>query len=104
MAGKLITEALGYTRGNHRNDLLGWWDAICLYDDVIGLMELPFEEQERLGEERSRLSVRVRQVEDDMIEQFVRMGEVSSVDVGQVFYILAKREFVAYNKEYEKKE
>ena len=104
LAGKLITEALGYTRGNHRNDLLGWWDAICLYDDVIGLMELPFEEQERLGEERSRLSVRVRQVEDDMIEQFVRMGEVSSVDVGQVFYILAKREFVAYNKEYEKKE
>ena len=67
-------------------------------------MELPVEEQERLKEERVRLAVRVRQVEDDMIEQFVRMGEVSSVDVGQVFYILAKREFVACNVKYEKKE
>ena len=86
-----MTEALGYTRGNHRGDLLGWWDAICLYDNVVGLMELPIEEQERLKEERVRLAVRVRQVEDDMIEQFVRMGEVSSVDVGQVFYILAKQ-------------
>ena len=104
LAGKLVTEALGYTRGNHRGDLLGWWDAICLYDNVVGLMELPIEEQERLKEERVRLAVRVRQVEDDMIEQFVRMGEVSSVDVGQVFYILAKREFVACNEKYEKKE
>ena len=95
---------LEYTRGNHRGDLLGWWDAICLYDNVVGLMELPIEEQERLKEERVRLAVRVRQVEDDMIEQFVRMGEVSSVDVGQVFYILAKREFVACNEKYEKKE
>lgn len=25
LAGKLVTEALGYTRGNHRDDLLGWW-------------------------------------------------------------------------------
>ena len=50
-------------------------------------MELPVEEQERLKEERVRLAVRVRQVEDDMIEQFVRMGEVSSIDVGLVFYI-----------------
>ena len=104
LAGKLVTEALGYMRGNHRGDLLGWWDAICLYDNVVGLMELPIEEQERLKEERVRLAVRVRQVEDDMIEQFVRMGEVSSVDVGQVFYILAKREFVACNEKYEKKE
>ena len=57
-----------------------------------------------MKEERVRLAVRVRQVEDDLIEQFVRMGEVSSVDVGQVFYILAKREFVACNEKYEKKE
>ena len=104
LAGKLVTEALGYMRGNHRDDFLGWWDAICLYDNVVGLMELPIEEQERLKEERVRLAVRVRQVEDDMIEQFVRMGEVSSVDVGLVFYILAKREFVACNTKYEKKE
>ena len=47
--------------------------------------------------------MRVRQVEDDMIEQFVRMGEVSSVDVGQVFYILAKRELADCNMKYEKK-
>ena len=58
LAGKLVTEALGYTRGNHRDDLLGWWDAICLYDNVVGLMELPVEEQERVKEERVRLAVR----------------------------------------------
>ena len=39
-----------------------------------------------------------------MIDQFERIGEVSSVDVCQVFYILAKREFVACNVKYEKKE
>ena len=95
LAGKLVTEALGYTRGSYRGDLLDWWEAICLYDDVIGLLELPLEERERLKGERARLSARVRQVEDEMIEQLAREG--------QVFYILAKREFAARNMEFEKK-
>ncbi len=103
LAGRLVTEALGYMRGNHRDDLLGWWDAICLYDNVIGLMELPLEEQEYLGEERLRLSVRVRQIEDKVVERFVRVGDISPVDTGLVFDILAKREFAACNEEYEKK-
>ena len=103
LAGRLVTEALGYMRGNHRDDLLGWWDAIGLYDNVIGLMELPLEEREYLGEERSRLSVRVRQIEDKVVERFVRVGDISPVDTGLVFDILAKREFAACNEEYEKK-
>ena len=38
-AGRLVMEALGYIRGGDRGVLLTWWDAICLYDDVIGTME-----------------------------------------------------------------
>ena len=103
LAGKLVTEALGYTRGSYRGDLLDWWEAICLYDDVIGLLELPLEERERLKGERARLSARVRQVEDEMIEQLAREGEFSPAGSVQVFYILAKREFAARNMEFEKK-
>ena len=83
--------------------MLDWWEAICLYDDVIGLLELPLEERERLKGERARLSARVRQVEDEMIEQLAREGEFSPGGSGQVFYILAKREFSARNMEFEKK-
>ena len=102
LAGKLVMEALGYMRGNFQGDLLGWWDAFCLYGDVIGLMELSLEEREHLGEERLRLSVRVRQVEDEIVGGFVRMGDIFSIDTGLVFYILAKREFAACNEEYGK--
>ena len=97
-----MTEALGYMRGNHRGNLLGWWDAICLYDNVVGLMELSLEEREHLGEERLRLSVRVRQVEDEVVGEFERIGDIFTIDTGQVFYILAKREFAACNEEYGK--
>jgi len=102
LAGRLVTEALGYTRGNHRCDLLGWWDAICLYDNVVGLMELPVEERERLQEERARLSVRVRQIEETLIDQ-LGMEVDTSLATGQVFYILARREFAACNTGYGKK-
>ena len=96
-------EALGYIRGGDRGVLLTWWDAICLYDDVIGTMELPKEEQERLNEERARLLGSVEREENERIECFRQMGQnadmglVSSVDVGLVFYILAKREFEMCN-------
>lgn len=101
LAGRLVTEALGYIRGGDREVLQSWWDAICLYDDVIGLMELPIGEQKHLEEERFRLSIRVRQIEDELIGLLEEVGE-SSLDMGQVFYILAKREFVACNMEYGK--
>ena len=102
LAGRLVTEVLGYTRGNVQVDLLAWWDAICLYDDVVGRVELPLEERERLSEERSRLSVRVRQMEDTLIDQFCMEEDTSRV-TGQVFHILAKREFAACNTEHGKK-
>ena len=38
-----------------------------------------------------------------MIEQLAREGEFSPAGSGQVFYILAKREFSARNMEFEKK-
>ena len=49
------------------------------------------------------MSARVRQVEDEMIEQLAREGDFSPAGSGQVFYILAKREFSACNMEFEKK-
>ena len=102
LAGQLVTEVLGYTQGGARVDLLSWWEAICLYDDAVGRVELPLEERERLSEERSRLSVRVRQMEDTLIDQFCMEEDTSRV-TGQVFHILAKREFAACNTEHGKK-
>lgn len=102
LAGRLVTEALGYTRNGTLDDLLAWWKAICQYDDAIGLMELSIGEQKHLGEERFRLSIWVRQVEDELIGLLEKAID-TSLDVGQVFCILAKREFAACNMEYGKR-
>lgn len=102
LAGRLVTEALGYTRGEDRGDLLAWWDAICLYDDVIGMMELPVEERERLAEERARLSVRVKQHEDELMERYKKKTGEKLYEVGQVFHVLTKREFTGCNELYGK--
>ncbi len=105
LAGRLVTEVLGYTRDSVCGDLLSWWNAICLYDDVIGAMELPKEEQERLNEERTRLRVSMVRQEEEKIERFRQMGPEADFSlVSEVFYILAKREFVACNEHYAVKE
>lgn len=101
LAGHLITEMLGYTRDGLRGDLFSWWDAIGLYDDVIGMMELPLKERRRLSEERVRLQVWIVQLEDERIERF-RHGDVGE-DLrfeAEVFHILAKRAFVECNELY----
>lgn len=105
LAGRLVTEVLGFTREGSRGDLFSWWDAICLYDDVIGMMELPLIERERLGEERNRLQVRLEQLEDEKIERF-RQGEGDEDIrfVAEVFHVLAKRAFAGYNELYRRKE
>ena len=98
LAGRLVMEALGYIRGGDRGVLLTWWDAICLYDDVIGTMELPKEEQERLNEERARLLGSVEREENERIECFRQMGQDADMGlVAEVLYILAKREFEMCN-------
>ncbi len=99
LAGRLVTEALGYIRGGARGVLLSWWDAICLYDDVVGAMMLPKEDYERLEEERARLWVSVEREEDKRIECFRQAGQEADFGlVSEVFYILAKREFAEGNK------
>lgn len=99
LAGRLVTEVLGYIRGGARDALLAWWDAICLYDDVVGVLELPKEERERLNEERARLRVSVVREEDKRIERFRQMGQDADVNlVAEVFYILAKRDFEELNR------
>ena len=99
LAGRLVMEALGYIRGGERDVLLAWWSAICLYNDVVGVMELPKEEQERLNEERTRLRGSMEREEDERIERFRQMGQDADIGlVAGVFYILAKREFEELNK------
>ena len=92
-------EVLGYMRGGERDVLLAWWSAICLYNDVVGAMELPKEELERLNEERARLRVSVEREEDERIERFRQAGQEADFGlVSEVFYILAKRQFEELNK------
>ena len=100
LAGRLVTEVLGYMRGENREMLLPWWDAICLYDDVVGAMELSLEEHVRLGEERARLVVTVRQQEEEIVKRFLQLRENDFDLIMKVFNILAKREFAACNERY----
>ncbi|WP_292270503.1 hypothetical protein [Butyricimonas sp.] len=100
LAGRLVTEALGYMRGGNREMLLSWWDAICLYDDAVGAMMLPLEEHTRLGEERARLVITVRQEEEEIVKRFLQLRENGFDVTIKVFNILAKREFAAYNERY----
>ncbi len=97
LARGLEAEALGCTRDGDCSDLLVWWDAICLYEDVM--IELPAEEQERLNEERGRLRIRIELEEGERIVRFRQLGQDADLSlVTQVFYILAKREFDGLNK------
>lgn len=99
LAGRLVTEALGYIRGGDRDVLLSWWDAICLYVDAVESMELPKEDRERLNEERARLRGSMEREEDGIIERFRQMGQEADFGlVSEVFYILAKREFEKLNQ------
>lgn len=103
LAGKLVMEALGYMRGGDCDDLLAWWDAICLYEDVVGTMELSMEEREYLGEERTRLSVRVKQLENKKIEYFQQLEDRNDTRcLPEVFDILARRAFDTCYRFYEK--
>ena len=103
LAGKLVMEALGYMRGGDCDDLLAWWDAICLYEDVVGTMELSMEEREYLGEERTRLSVRVKQLENKKIEYFQQLEDRNDTCcLPEVFDILARRAFDTCYRFYEK--
>ncbi len=101
LVGHLITEMLEHTRDGLRGDLFSWWEAICLYDDVIGMMELPLKVRRRLGEERERLQVWIVQLEDERIERFCNVDEDLHFDA-EVFNILAKRTFVKCNEAYGK--
>lgn len=104
LAGGLITEALGFTRKVGRDKLVAWWDAICFYEDAVGAMELSAEERERLAEERTRLSVTVKQAEEEIVNDFVESGSVDIYAFSTVFHILSKYEFVIHDEWYGKKE
>ena len=98
LAGQLVTEALGYIRGGGREVLHVWWNTICLYDDVVGAMELAQEERERLSEERARLRIIVEREEEVKIGLLRQVRQDADFSlVAEVFCILAKREFEECN-------
>jgi len=102
LAGRLVTEELGYLRGGTSEFLLEWWGVFCLYRDVTGADGLPGGEW--LEEELNRLRVSVKRVEDEMIDRFRQSGQEADFSlVSRVFEILAGREFAACNTEYGKK-
>lgn len=103
LARSLITEALGLSRKFSCEELIAWWEAIRTYESVIGEMEVPVEERERLVGERTRLGVSVEQIENEKIDAFPQ----NNSDIRQlmkVFDVLSRREFDDYNKLYGKKE
>lgn len=99
LAGRLVTEELGYIRGGNLEFLLDWWGVFCLYRDVAGADVLPVGEREWLGEELNRLRVSVKRVEDEMIDRFRHSGHEADFSlVSRVFEILAEREFEGRNE------
>lgn len=101
LARNLVTEALGVSREFSREELCDWWSGICFYEDVVGVVELPREEQERLSEERIRLWGYMERKKNERIEYFQQMEQDISIDLMvEGFYILAKQEFEKWNKTY----
>ncbi|WP_065219905.1 MULTISPECIES: hypothetical protein [Butyricimonas] len=101
LAGRLVTEALGYIRGGDQEVLLSWWDAFCLYGDVVGAMMLPGEDNKWQEKERACLRVSVGWEEDKRIERFRQMGlDTDFCLVAEVFKVLAKRVFDELNRLY----
>lgn len=104
LARSLVTEAFGLSKKMSCEELVAWWDAIRFYESVIGEMEVSVEERNRLIGERTRLGVSVEQIEDERIERFFRKGNNNDVCLlANIFDILARREFAAYNEFYGKK-
>lgn len=94
LAGRLVTEALGFTWKTKQDQLTGWWEALQFYGNVVDGMELPETERKRLVGEQARLRVCVGQTEDEKIECFRKAGDDADICLlAEVFAILARRGF-----------
>jgi len=103
LARDLVTEALGLSRKFGCEELIAWWDVFRFYESVIGEMEVSIEDKERLVGECTRLSVSVEQIENEKIERFLQNNKDICL-TANVFDVLARRKFAAYNELYCKKE
>jgi hypothetical protein len=102
LVGNLVTEILGLSRITSLEELVDWWNAIGLYESVVGEMDLPVEEQRRMTEERVRWAVRVQQWEDGITKCVFGTSSDISQSLVDLFYVLAKRKFTEYNSLYGK--
>lgn len=105
LAKSLVTEILGLSRKLNCEELTAWWNAIRFYENVLGEMEVPVGERERLAGELTRLGVSVEQMEDEKVEYFKQTRSGDDVHLlAEVFEILARREFADCNESYSKRE
>ena len=102
LVGNLVTEILGLSRITSLEELVDWWNAIGLYESVVGEMDLPVEEQRRMTKERVRWAVRVQQWEDGITKCVFGTSSDISQSLVNLFYVLAKRKFTEYNSLYGK--
>lgn len=102
LAGNLVMETLGLSRITSLEELVDWWNAIGLYESVVGEMKVPVEEQRRVAEERVRWVIRVQQWEDEITKCVFGASSDISQSLINLFYVLAKRKFTEYNSLYGK--
>lgn len=89
LARGLVIEALGRSGAWDGVDLLEWRESLRLFADVSDGTAL---ERERLEEESRRLSVRVRRVEDGLVDAVRRCGDTDdAVAFSRVFAVVAGR-------------
>ncbi|WP_270547012.1 hypothetical protein [Butyricimonas paravirosa] len=99
LAGDLVIEVIGVLKEIDRKKLLAWWKAICLYNDVVGIVTSSSREWGYRKEDCNRLYVDIEQVEDERVEFFQQMRRDCGIClVVEVFDILARREFMMYNE------
>ena len=95
LAKSLVTEILGLSKKITCDEVIVWSEAICVYENIIGEMDI--KECERLLEEYTRLDASVKQVRDEQVAYFYQ-NRGNILVMSRVFDFCAKREFDTCDK------
>lgn len=91
----LVTEALGLVRRGEVGELVRWWDAIKIFENIIDMMQLPCNDQEWFSCERNRLMMNVTRLKEKEVENKGNINEPYLL--AKTFEIMAKQEFAVCN-------
>ena len=95
LAKSLVTEILGLSKKITCDEVIVWSEAICVYENIIGEMDI--KECEWLLEEYTRLDASVKQVRDEQVAYFYQ-NRGNILVMSRVFDFCAKREFDTCDK------